>query len=114
MRRLSVLLDGELVNSCLTPAAQADGGTITTIEGVASENDLHAVQEPSSNAAARSAASARRVWLSPLSISCPGFPSRAEADVRAWLGGNLCRCTGYMRIFESVLHAWRQRSHDVG
>jgi carbon-monoxide dehydrogenase small subunit len=102
-----VLLDGVLVNSCLTPLAQAEGAAITTIEGVATDRALHAIQE-----------SFLECGGAQCGICTPGMvlaayellsrnPNPTEQDVRVALAGNLCRCTGYMRIFASVLHACR-------
>ena len=99
----SVLVDGQLVNSCLFPLAQADGTAITTIEGVAAGDRLHAVQQafvthggaqcgictPGHGAGRRHAA--RDALRRP-----------TDLDIRRALAGNLCRCTGYMRIFEAV------------
>ena len=110
----AVLLNDHLVNSCLTPAAHADGGIITTIEGVASENDLHVVQDAFLECGGAQCGICTPGMVLAAVDLLSRVPEPSEADVRAWLGGNLCRCTGYMRIFESVLHAWRQRSHDVG
>jgi carbon-monoxide dehydrogenase small subunit len=101
----SVLLDGELVNSCLTPLAHADGASITTIEGVASDATLHTIQE-----------SFLECGGAQCGICTPGMvlaaydllsrnPNPSEDDVRTGLAGNLCRCTGYMRIFEAVMNA---------
>ena len=105
-----VLLDGVLVNSCLTPLAHADGASITTIEGVATDGVLHAVQQ-----------SFLECGGAQCGICTPGMVLAAhellsrnqeptEQDVRVALAGNLCRCTGYMRIFESVLEAVRRLS----
>jgi len=102
-----VLLDGVLVNSCLTPLAHAEGTSITTIEGVAGDGALHAIQE-----------SFLECGGAQCGICTPGMvlaayellsrnPNPTEEDVRVALAGNLCRCTGYMRIFASVLHACR-------
>jgi carbon-monoxide dehydrogenase small subunit len=101
----SVLLDGELVNSCLTPLAHADGASITTIEGVASDATLHMIQE-----------SFLECGGAQCGICTPGMvlaacdllsrnPNPSEDDVRTGLAGNLCRCTGYMRIFAAVMKA---------
>jgi len=103
-----VLLDGVLVNSCLTPLAHAEGSSITTIEGVATDATLHAIQQ-----------SFIECGGAQCGICTPGMVLAAhellsrnqeptEQDVRVALAGNLCRCTGYMRIFESVLEAVRR------
>jgi carbon-monoxide dehydrogenase small subunit len=100
-----VLLDGALVNSCLTPLAHADGASITTIEGVATDAMLRTIQE-----------SFLECGGAQCGICTPGMvlaafellsrnPNPTEDDVRGALAGNLCRCTGYMRIFASVLDA---------
>ena len=104
----SVLIDGELVNSCLTPLAHADRASIVTIEGLATDDVLHTIQE-----------SFLECGGAQCGICTPGMvlaafellrrnPEPLEADVRAALAGNLCRCTGYMRIFDSVLDACRK------
>jgi carbon-monoxide dehydrogenase small subunit len=103
-----VLLDGVLVNSCLTPLAHADGASITTIEGVATGETLHTIQE-----------SFLECGGAQCGICTPGMvlaafellsrnPEPSEDDIRAALGGNLCRCTGYTRIFAAVLDACRK------
>jgi aerobic carbon-monoxide dehydrogenase small subunit len=103
-----VLLDGVLVNSCLTPLAHAEGASVTTIEGVATDATLHAIQQ-----------SFIECGGAQCGICTPGMVLAAfellsrnqdptEQDVRVALAGNLCRCTGYMRIFESVLEAVRR------
>jgi len=101
----SVLVDGRLVNSCLLPLAQVAGAAITTIEGVAAGGRLDAVQ-----------AAFVRHGGAQCGICTPGMvlaartllartPRPTEAEVREALAGNLCRCTGYMRIFSAVLEA---------
>jgi carbon-monoxide dehydrogenase small subunit len=101
----SVLLDGELVNSCLVPFAQADGAQIKTIEGVADGAQLHAVQQAFLEAGGAQCG-----------ICTPGMvlaavrlleqnPRPTAEDIREGLAGNLCRCTGYTKIFESVVKA---------
>jgi len=102
----SVLIDGQLVNSCLVPVAQVAGCSIKTIEGIAiSDDQLHAVQ---------------RAFIECGGAQCgictPGMVIAAvslleknsqptEEGIREGLAGNLCRCTGYMKIFESVVRA---------
>lgn len=100
------MIDGQIVNSCLVPVAQVAGASIKTIEGLApGEAQLHAVQ---------------RAFIEHGGAQCgictPGMimaavnlleknPKPTEAEIRNGLAGNLCRCTGYMKIFESVVRA---------
>ncbi len=101
----SVLVDGELVNSCLVPVAQAEGAAVTTIEGVAGHGELHPVQ---------------RAFIEHGGAQCgictPGMvmaavallahtPRPSEEQIRTGLAGNLCRCTGYVKIFDAVAAA---------
>ena len=98
----SVLLDGTLVCSCLVLAAQADGHDVVTVEGVAEAGGLHRVQE---------------AFLAAGAVQCgfctPGLivatvdlldhtPSPTDDQIREALSGNLCRCTGYQKIFDAV------------
>ncbi|HEY0547637.1 MAG TPA: (2Fe-2S)-binding protein [Pyrinomonadaceae bacterium] len=104
----SVMIDGALVNSCLVPVLQAEGAEIKTIEGVATGEQLHAVQE-----AFISCGGAQ------CGICTPGMvmaainlleenPNPDEAEIRNGLAGNLCRCTGYMKIFEAVVRVYQE------
>ena len=101
----TVLLDGESVKSCTVLAAQADGRSVTTLEGLASDGEMHAVQ---------------RAFHEEHGLQCgyctPGMvmaivsllkenPSPTEAEVRAGLEGNICRCTGYHNIVRAALAA---------
>ena len=108
----SILLDGRLVNSCLVPLLHADGAVIVTIEGVAQGERLHAVQE----AFIRSGGAQCGICTPGMVLAAVSLlerkPDPSEADVRAGLAGNLCRCTGYMRIFEAVLDACRRTEPD--
>ena len=104
-----VLLDGALVNSCLTPLAHADGASITTIEGIATGRLLHEVQEAFLEyGGAQCGICTPGMVLAAVELLSRN-PEPTEADVRTALAGNLCRCTGYMRIFESVLEAARRQ-----
>ncbi len=101
----SVLLDGVLVNSCLVPVAQVEGSEIKTIEGVASGEQLHAVQEAFIECGgAQCGICTPGMVLAAVSL-LERTPSPSEAEIRDGLAGNLCRCTGYMKIFESVVRA---------
>jgi len=101
----NVILDGALVNSCLVLAVEINGRNVTTIEGIATPEGLHPLQEK---------------FIAHAALQCgfctPGFivaskalldqnPSPSENEVRQWLAGNLCRCTGYDRIVRAVLDA---------
>jgi carbon-monoxide dehydrogenase small subunit len=101
----SVMIDGQIVNSCLVPVAQVDGASIQTIEGVATDDQLHAVQQAFIECGGAQCG-----------ICTPGMvlaavnllerkPNPSDAEIRTGLAGNLCRCTGYMKIFESVVRA---------
>ena len=101
----SVLIDGELANSCLVPLLHADGASITTIEGVAQGERLHAVQEAFiAHGGAQCGICTPGMVLAAVAL-LERTPQPTADDIRTALAGNLCRCTGYMRIFESVVHA---------
>ena len=103
----SILVGGELVNSCLLPLLHADGASITTIEGVASGERLHAVQEAFiTYGGAQCGICTPGMVLAAVSL-LERTPEPSLDDIRTALAGNLCRCTGYMRIFEAVLQACR-------
>ncbi|MBI3558235.1 MAG: (2Fe-2S)-binding protein [Deltaproteobacteria bacterium] len=101
----SVFLNGELVMSCLVPASQAEGAEIRTIEGIASGEALHAVQQAFlTNGGAQCGICTPGMIMAAVAL-LKKTPNPTEADVRVGLAGNLCRCTGYMKIFDSVLRA---------
>ena len=101
----SVMIDGELVNSCLIPAAQVAGASVTTIEGVADGDRLHAVQQAFIECGgAQCGICTPGMVLAAVSL-LEQHPQPTEEDIRNGLAGNLCRCTGYMKIFDSVLKA---------
>lgn len=106
----SVLLDGRLVNSCLVPAAQCDGARILTIEGLAAEGRLQPVQE----AMIRYGASQCGICIPGMVMAAHDFLGRAKAenrrptteDLRLSISGNICRCTGYVKIVDAVMAAF--------
>lgn len=101
----SVFLDGELVNSCLVPAAQTSGAKIKTIEGVADGEKLNSVQQAFIECGgAQCGICTPGMILAAVSL-LERNPQPTEEDIRNGLAGNLCRCTGYMKIFESVVKA---------
>lgn len=103
----NVILDGVLVNSCLVLAVEIQGRSVITIEGIATPNGLQPLQQK---------------FIEHAALQCgyctPGFivagkalldenPNPSEQEVREWLAGNLCRCTGYDRIVRAVMEAAR-------
>jgi carbon-monoxide dehydrogenase small subunit len=101
----AVLLNGELVNSCLVPALQANGATICTIEGVAHEGHLHPIQQCFfENGGAQCGICTPGMILATHHL-LNKHPNPTIEQIKEGLAGNLCRCTGYMRIFESVQKA---------
>ncbi len=104
----SVTIDGRMVCSCLVLGVEANGKSIQTVEGMANGTELHVLQ---------------RKFLEHAALQCgictPGFliaarallernPDPTEEEVRFWLAGNLCRCTGYNKIIDAVLDAARE------
>ena len=101
----TVVLDGRIVNSCLVPVAQVNGAEITTIEGVAHNDQLHAVQQAFiQHGGAQCGICTPGMVLAAIDL-LKRNPQPTEDDIRTGLAGNLCRCTGYMKIFESVVRA---------
>lgn len=101
----TVILDGRIVNSCLVPVAQTSGSSIKTIEGVAEENQLHAVQKAFiENGGAQCGICTPGMILAAVDL-LERNSQPSETEIRNGLAGNLCRCTGYMKIFESVVRA---------
>jgi carbon-monoxide dehydrogenase small subunit len=101
----AVIMDGRMVNSCCVMAAEVEGTELTTVEGIASDTELHPVQQ---------------CFLEEAALQCgictPGFliaskalleknPNPTEHEIRFWLAGNLCRCTGYDKIIRAVQKA---------
>jgi len=103
----SILLDGRLVNSCLVPALQADGAEITTIEGVASHEGLDRVQQAFVECGGAQCGICTPGMIMAAVSLLRANPQPSEAEIRNGLAGNLCRCTGYLRIFEAVASACR-------
>jgi aerobic carbon-monoxide dehydrogenase small subunit len=103
----SIEMDGALVNSCLIPALQADGAKIRTIEGVTSAAELSAVQQAFlAYGGAQCGICTPGMILAAHNLLSRNAQPTVE-EIREALSGNLCRCTGYTKIFESVLAACR-------
>lgn len=101
----TVLLDGKPVDSCLMLAVEADGREITTIEGVAANGSLDAIQESMINHAAVQCGYCTPGMVLSAKALLARNPHPTEPEVREAIAGNLCRCTGYVHIVEAVLAA---------
>jgi carbon-monoxide dehydrogenase small subunit len=101
----SVLMDGLLVNSCLVPVLQAQGATIVTIEGLASDSRLHTLQQAFLNCGGAQCGICTPGIIMAASHLLNKKPSPTLVEIRDGLSGNLCRCTGYAQICEAVAEA---------
>jgi aerobic carbon-monoxide dehydrogenase small subunit len=98
----SVLLDGTLVCACLVLAAQADGHAVTTVEGLANDGELHQVQQAFVDAGAVQCGFCTPGLVVAAADLLQHTPDPTEDQIREALSGNLCRCTGYAKIFDAV------------
>ncbi len=101
----SVWVDGEIVNSCLVPVLQVAGSEIKTIEGIADGEQLHAVQEAFIACGGAQCGICTPGMVMAAVNLLERTPHPSEAEIRTGLAGNLCRCTGYIKIFEAVVRA---------
>jgi carbon-monoxide dehydrogenase small subunit len=101
----SVFINGEIVNSCLVPVTQVEGAEIKTIEAIASDDQLHAVQQAFIECGGAQCGICTPGMVMAAVDLLDRKPNPSEEDIRTGLAGNLCRCTGYMKIFESVVRA---------
>ena len=101
----SVILDGRLVNSCLVLAAEVEGSTVTTVEGLAEGEHLHPLQSAFLDEAALQCGICTPGFLVAGKALLDANPRPNEEEIRFWLAGNLCRCTGYDKIISAVQRA---------
>jgi carbon-monoxide dehydrogenase small subunit len=101
----AVLMNGAIVNSCLIPAIEADGADIRTIEGMAGGPQLHAVQEAFLECGGAQCGICTPGMVIAAVALIERHPHPGDAEIREGLAGNLCRCTGYQKIFAAVLRA---------
>lgn len=101
----SVWVDGEIVNSCLVPVLQVAGSEIKTIEGIADGERLHAVQEAFIACGGAQCGICTPGMVMAAVNLLERTPHPSETEIRTGLAGNLCRCTGYIKIFEAVVRA---------
>jgi carbon-monoxide dehydrogenase small subunit len=98
----SVLLDGRLVCSCLVLAAQADGHDVVTVEGLVEDGELHRVQEAFAETGAVQCGFCTPGFVVATADLLARTPDPTDDEIREALSGNLCRCTGYAKIFDAV------------
>ena len=101
----SVTVDGTVVCSCLVLGAEAEGKEIGTVEGIATGEDLHPIQQKFLDHAALQCGICTPGILVATKALLEKHPDPTETQVRYWLAGNLCRCTGYDKIIRAVLDA---------
>jgi carbon-monoxide dehydrogenase small subunit len=99
----SVMLDDRLVCACLVLGAEAEGRSVETIEGMAHDNQLHPLQQKFLEHAALQCGVCTPGFLVAAKALLDRHPDPSETEVRYWLAGNLCRCTGYDKIVRAVL-----------
>lgn len=109
----SVLLDGRLVNSCLVLGVEVDGHSVTTVEGLADWRGLHPLQEAFIREDALQCGYCTPGMLMAAKALLDRTPNPDEHEIRAWLAGNLCRCTGYDKIVRAVRAAAQQMQEEV-
>ena len=101
----SVLVDGELVNSCLTPVLQVAGCNVLTVEGLARDGRLHPIQEAFALSGGAQCGICTPGMILATAQLLERCPHPTDEQIRAGLAGNLCRCTGYQKIFDAVRQA---------
>ncbi len=98
----AVILDGQPISSCITLAVMADGGEVTTIEGLAKDDRLHPLQQAFLDYGGFQCGicTPGQIMAAKALLDANAHPS--EGEIKAWMMGNLCRCTGYYKIIESI------------
>ena len=110
----TILLDGEVVRSCLMLAVQADGAEITTIEGIGAGDDLHPMQQAFSEYHGLQCGFCTPGMILAGIDMVSRNPDPSRQEIREEMGGNICRCTGYQKIVESVQAAAAAMSAEGG
>lgn len=109
----SVILDGRLVNSCLVLGAELEGKSLETIEGLAEPNQLHPIQDSFLENAALQCGICTPGFIMAAKALLDNNPNPTEHEIRYWLAGNLCRCTGYDKIVRAVQEAAQTTASEV-
>jgi aerobic carbon-monoxide dehydrogenase small subunit len=98
----TVLLDGKMISSCIALAVFADGREVTTVEGLAEDERLHPVQQAFMDAGGFQCGICTPGQIVAAKALLDTNPDPSETEIREWMLGNLCRCTGYYKIIESI------------
>jgi carbon-monoxide dehydrogenase small subunit len=109
----TVRMNGEVVRSCIMLAVQADGTEIETVEGMASDGKLHPVQEAFRQKHGLQCGFCTPGMVLAVQTLLEGNPDPTEEEIREYLSGNICRCTGYVGIVASVKEAAEQMSNSI-
>ncbi|MEM1229348.1 MAG: (2Fe-2S)-binding protein [Pseudomonadota bacterium] len=109
----SVLLDGRLVCACLVLAVETEGKSVTTIEGIADKEGLHPIQQKFLENAALQCGICTPGLIVATKALLDKHPAPTEKEIRYWLAGNLCRCTGYDKIVRAVQDAAAELAHPA-
>ena len=109
----TIMVEGRPVNSCCMLGVEAEGNNIETIEGVASPEGLHPLQQKFLEHAALQCGICTPGFIMNAKALLESNPNPTEKEVRFWLAGNLCRCTGYDKIVRAVLDAADNREDDL-
>lgn len=107
----SVLLDGNVISSCIALAVFADGREVTTVEGLAEDERLHPVQQAFIDYGGFQCGICTAGQVVAAKALLDAIPNPSDTEIREWMLGNLCRCTGYYKILESIRGA-AQRSRQ--
>jgi carbon-monoxide dehydrogenase small subunit len=110
----SVIVDGELVNSCLVPLLQVEGSTIATVAGLAQGATLHALQEAFVEHGGAQCGICTPGMLMAAAHLLARHPQPTDEQIREGLAGNICRCTGYVKIFAAVAAAAERVAAEPG
>ncbi len=104
----TVLLDGKMISSCIALAVFADGREVTTVEGLAEEERLHPVQQAFVDHGGFQCGICTPGQVVAAKALLDEIPNPTDTEIREWMLGNLCRCTGYYKIIESIRAAARR------
>jgi len=104
----TVIIDGEIVNSCVFPVCQVKGKNVTTIAGIGSEKNLHPIQKAFIEEGAVQCGFCTPGLVLSVKVLLDKNPSPSEEDIKEAISGNLCRCTGYIKIIEAAKKAAKE------